>query len=707
MPVGKITPEIRDFLKGTNIRLQNYLGAHAEVRNGIKGMVMRTWAPNAKSVAVVGDFNDWDPAKALMKPIKDTGVWEAFITEFAEFDSYKFSVESACGKTVLKADPFATHYETPPDTASKILDISGYKWSDKKWMEQRRATNHYHTPMNIYEIHLGSWRKYEDGNTFSYEKLAEELVPYLKNMGYTHLELMPITEYPYVGSWGYQVTGYFAPTSRYGTPQQFKKFVDLMHKGGIGVLLDWVPAHFPKDEHGLYEYDGSPCFEYSDPLKSEHEGWGTRVFDFGKPEVRSFLISSALFWIEEYHIDGLRLDAVASMLYLDYDRQGKRWSPNIHGGRENLEAVEFLQQLNQSVLSCHPDALMIAEESTAWPLVTKPPQAGGLGFNFKWSMGWMNDMIKYTSMDPIFRAYNHDKLTFSMFYAFSENYILPISHDEVVHGKASLLNKMPGDYHQKFAGVRVFLGYMMSHPGKKLLFMGSEFGQVIEWDYQKELDWMLLDFESHRQLRTYVKALNHFYLNHPPLYQIEDSWDGFKWIVADDTTQNIVAFRRMDEQEKELVVVCNFSPVQREGYRFGVRSAKSYRQILSSDAIEFGGGGVDNGRVSCEEIPSHDMQHSISVTVPPLSVTWFEATSQRARGKALKESAKPKAEAKSKAGANPKVKARPKAETRPEAAKPKAEPKPAVETHTALTTPAPKALAKTPEKIAEKEPKKK
>ena len=623
MPVGKITPELKDFLKGENYRAYTYLGTHPAEENGEKGTVLRTWAPSARSISVVGSFNDWDREKHPMKQIAGTGVWEGFVAGIGEYDPYKFSIESVTGKVVLKSDPYAFHYETPPNNASKYLDIAGYKWSDKRWMQERSVKNHYHSPMNVYEIHLGSWRKYEDGNYFDYEKMAEELAPYLKDMGYTHVEIMPITEFPYDPSWGYQVTGYFAPTSRYGTPRQFMKFVDLLHREGIGVLLDWVPAHFPKDGYGLYEFDGGPSYEYSDPLKSEHDGWGTRVFDFGKPEVRSFLISSAMFWIEEYHIDGLRLDAVASMLYLDYDRQGKRWSPNIHGGRENLEAIEFLQKLNQAVLQAHPDALMIAEESTAWPLVTKPPQVGGLGFNFKWSMGWMNDMLQYTSLDPIFRAYNHDKLTFSMFYAFSENYILPISHDEVVHGKASLLGKMPGDYDQKFAGVRAFLGYMMSHPGKKLLFMGSEFGQVIEWDFQKELDWMLLDFESHRQLKEYVKTVNHFYLDNPCLYQIEDSWDGFKWVVSDDNNQNIVVFRRMDEQDRELVVVCNFSLVTRESYRFGVRPAGSYRQVLSSDSVEFGGAGTDNGTVATEEIPFHGLQDSISVTVPAMSVTWF------------------------------------------------------------------------------------
>ena len=644
--MGRVVDDLKAFVNGQNYRVQAVLGSHKATKRGQDGVIMRTWAPRAKSVCVVGDFNNWDKKKNPMKKDERFGVWEAFIPGLSEYCVYKYIVEGKNGKSCMKSDPFAFHFETPPANASKFVDICGFKWSDAKWLEQRRGKNHFQLPMNIYEMHMGSWRKYGDGNTFDYDKTADELIPYLKDMGYTHVEIMPVTEYPYDGSWGYQVTGYFAPTSRYGTPHQFMSFVNKMHKAGLGVILDWVPAHFPKDAHGLYEYDGTACFEYEDPLKNEHKNWGTRVFDFGRPEVRSFLISSALFWIEQYHLDGIRIDAVASMLYLDYDRQGGQWRPNKNGGNENLEVVEFLQKLNQAILTAHPDVLMIAEESTAWPLVTKPPHMGGLGFNFKWNMGWMNDMLNYTSLDPIHRAFHHDKITFSMFYAFSENYILPVSHDEVVHGKCSLINKMPGGYGQKFAGLRVFLGMMMSHPGKKLLFMGTEFGQMIEWNFSQELDWVLLKYPSHSGIFSYVKALNHFYLKNPPMWQIEDSWDGYKWIVPDDSTQNIVVFRRMDEKGATVVVVCNFSPVKRESYRFGVPDARSYTEAFTSDAVEYGGTGVSNGTVKCEKISSHGFDKSIAVTVPPLSALWFKPVALKTAAGAPKTAAAKKKPAK-------------------------------------------------------------
>ena len=628
-----ITKELRqqldDFARGENYALYKILGNHKATLRGTQGVRFRVWAPHARAISVVGDFNGWDANANVCHPLEHYGVWECFVPGLARFDAYKYALTRADGRQVLKSDPFALHYETPPANASKVLELGKFKWTDKHYLEKRAARNIFQQPMNIYEMHLGSWRHYPDGQSFDYAKLGVELAHYLTEMGYTHVEVMPVTEYPYGGSWGYQVSGYFAPTSRYGTPAQFMQFVDTLHAAGIGVIMDWVPAHFPKDEFGLYEFDGTPCYEYADSRKNEHKGWGTMVFDFGKPQVRSFLISSAMFWVEHYHLDGLRIDAVASMLYLDYDREGGTWMPNVHGGRENLEAVEFLQRLNSAVLTNHPDIAMIAEESTSWPLVTKPPHVGGLGFNFKWNMGWMNDMLQYSSLDPIYRAFNHDKLTFSMYYAFSENFLLPISHDEVVHGKCSLLYKMPGNNEMKLAGARAFLGYMFSHPGKKLLFMGSEFGQFIEWDYERELDWLLLEYEHHRLFQNYVRALNHFYLEHSELWQIEDSWEGFGWVVANDSVQNVVIFRRMDEAENELVCISNFSPIERWDYRFGVSRAGEYTCLLCSDEARFGGSGNVPGDVHTDDIPAHDFGQSVSINIPPLSALWLAPKSGR------------------------------------------------------------------------------
>ena len=623
------------FHDGKSYDAYKYLGAHFITKNRKNGAVFRVWAPHARSVSVAGSFNDWDTAAAPMERISDGGIWECFIPGVKTYDIYKYAIVTRTGETVFKSDPFAFHAETPPDNASKLYDISGYEWGDADWQEKKKNQIIYDSPVNIYEFHAGSWRKYEDGSYFDYVKLAEELSDYVKEMGYTHIEMMPIAEHPYDGSWGYQVSGYFAPTSRYGTPHDFMKFVDIMHSKGIGVILDWVPAHFPRDAFGIYNFDGEPCFEYSDPRKGEHKEWGTCVFDYGRNEVISFLCSNAYYWIDMYHIDGLRVDAVASMLYLDYNRRDGEWIPNIYGGKENLEAVDFLRRVNEVVFEHYPNTMMIAEESTAWPLVTKPTYMGGLGFNFKWNMGWMNDMLRYMSLDPIHRKFNHDSLTFSFFYAFSENYVLPISHDEVVHGKCSLINKMPGEYDMKFAGLRAFFAYMMAHPGKKLMFMGQEFAQFIEWNYTQELDWLLLDIDKHRRTHEFVKTLNKFYLSHPQLWEIDYSWEGFNWIANDDNEQSIIAFRRIDKSGKELITVCNFVPVTRENYRIGAPYRGEYRLVLNTDDTAFGGDGVEVKKViKSESTPFHGLDQSISLTIPAMSVMIFEC--KPAPAKALK-----------------------------------------------------------------------
>ena len=613
------------FHEGTNAKAYEYLGAHPV--DG--GVCFRVWAPNVQWAGVAGDFNGWQPDKAPMTKIS-SGVWECFVDGVNRYDAYKYYFRTADGREFYKSDPFAFHCETRPGTASKYYGELDFDWSDKGWLRKRKKGDIYSSPMNIYEVHAGSWQLYDDGNPLSYRDLADRLIPYVKDMGYTHIELLPVMEYPFDGSWGYQVTGYFAPTSRYGTPEDFAYFVNAAHNAGIGVILDWVPAHFPKDTYGLYEFDGGACYEYADPRKGEHLQWGTRVFDYGKPEVQSFLVSSAMFWISEYHIDGLRVDAVASMLYLDYGRDDGNWIPNCHGGRENLEAVAFLKKLNESVFHEHGDVLMIAEESTAWPMVSRPTYLGGLGFNFKWNMGWMNDCLRYFSLDGLARKFNHDCLTFSFFYAFSENFVLPISHDEVVHGKCSLINKMPGTYEEKFAGVRSFLGYMMSHPGKKLLFMGCEFGQFIEWNYKQQLDWLLLDYEAHRQLKSYVSALNKFYLANSPLWEIDYSWEGFSWIVSDDSSNSVVAYIRRDKKENELIALCNFTSVTRQKYRIGVPKPGTYRVVFSSALPEFGGKGESTvGSVRAKKKPMHGYEYSIELDIEGLSCMYIKNTSRK------------------------------------------------------------------------------
>ena len=621
------------FHEGSNSNAYEYFGSHRKNKNTV---VFRVWAPDAKNVSVTGDFNNWSETENPMKPLKNSGgVWEAEIKNIKPYDMYKYCITAADGRTLMKCDPYGFHMETRPGTATKYYEIDDcYEWHDEKWVEARNGKNIYESPVNIYEIHAGSWKQYDDGNFYSYRALADALVPYVKKMGYTHIEFMPLTEYPFDGSWGYQVTGYFAPTSRYGVPEDLMYFVDKCHRAGIGVILDWVPAHFPKDSHGLYEFDGTRCYEYNDLSKGEHEEWGTRVFDYAKKEVCSFLISSALYWVEKFHFDGIRVDAVASMLYLDYGRKDGEWKPNINGGRENLEAVAFLQQLNRAMFKEHPNVMMIAEESTAWPMITMPTDIGGLGFNFKWNMGWMNDMLRYTSMDPLFRKGNHSCITFSFFYAFSENFILPISHDEVVHGKASLLNKMPGDYNMKFEGMRLFLAYMFAHPGKKLLFMGSEFGQFIEWNYKQGLDWLLLDYDKHKKLLEFSRELNKFYKEHSELWEIDYSWDGFQWISSEDNCNSVIAFRRMNKAGDDLVMIFNLTPNNFGSYKIGVPNNGTYKVVFDTALKKYGGDKPKlSGTYKTKKGKFHGFEQYIDLKLHGLSAMYLQKVKTKEKGK--------------------------------------------------------------------------
>ena len=609
------------FHQGTNYNAYDFMGAHFANVDGQDGVIFRVWAPRADSVSVVGDFNGWNVCANPMKRVSDGGVYELFIAGLKEYDAYKFAVTHG-GKTVFKADPYAFHAETTPATASKIYSLDGYEWGDDKFISAR--TQPYDKPMNIYEVNFASWKKHADGNYYTYREYAKELVEYVCDMGYTHIELMPVAEYPFDGSWGYQVTGYFAVSSRFGTPKDFMYFVDTCHQHGISVIIDWVPAHFPKDEHGLYEFDGTPCYENQGLDRQEHKNWGTRIFDWGRNEVQSFLISNAVFLFEKYHIDGIRVDAVASMLYLDYDRKAGEWIPNENGGNQNLQAIAFMRKLNAVVFERFPNALMIAEESTAFPLITKPADIGGLGFNFKWNMGWMNDVLSYMSCDPYFRSGCHNKLTFSMFYAFSENFVLPISHDEVVHGKKSLIDKMPGSIEDKFANLRALDLYMFSHPGKKLNFMGNEFGQFKEWNYKEGLEFFMLDFPLHKKLHDFNRTLNGIYKNTPALFEIEDGWQGFEWISADENANNVLSFIRRDKNGNSIVAVINFSGNDYKKYRLGVPSGE-YSVIINSDDKKFGGSGkLSKKTFKTAKKSAHGRENSILLTLPRFTGIYFK-----------------------------------------------------------------------------------
>ncbi len=617
------------FKKGENYESYMFLGAHIVNENNKQGVIFRVFAPNAKQVSVVGNFNSWVTNAHVMTNAHESGVWECFVPDLKEFEVYKYCIVTQDDALVYKADPYAFHTETRPSNASKVYELSGYEWGDTAWQKEKAKGANLDKPMNIYEMHMGSWRTYEDGEPFSYRELADQIISYVKDMGYTHIEIMPVTEYPFDGSWGYQVTGYFAPTSRFGTPKDFMYFIDKCHCAGIGVIMDWVPAHFPKDEFGLYKFDGTNCYEDTNPLRAEHKEWGTMIFDYAKNEVVCFLISSAIYWLKEFHIDGLRVDAVASMLYLDYNRKDGEWQPNKYGDNKNLEAIEFLKKLNTQVFSFCPGTLMIAEESTSFPLVTYPPDDGGLGFNFKWNMGWMNDMLSYMSTDPLFRAGSHRKVTFSFMYAFSENFVLPISHDEVVHGKCSLINKMPGEYEHKFSSLRLFFAYMMAHPGKKLMFMGQEFAQFTEWSEAKELDWGLLEYDKHKNMQGCVRAMNKLYLKTPALWENDFSWDGFQWIVADDNTQSIVAFIRRDKKGNEIIAICNFTPTEHFDYKIGVARGGLYKEILNTDSEEFGGSSISNEGYRAKKGALHGFDYTLSLHIPPLSAIYLSTPVKR------------------------------------------------------------------------------
>ncbi len=615
------------FKEGSHFNLYDKLGAHFTEHNGKKGFYFALWAPHAKYVAVIGDFNSFDRgAHPLSLRIDGSGIWECFIEGVEIGSAYKYYIESHIGgHTEEKSDPYALYWEKAPKSATVTWEL-GYEWGDGAWMKNRKDRNAMYAPTSIYEVHLGSWMRTLEGEHLGYRELADKLAPYVKELGFTHIELLPVTEHPYEGSWGYQCIGYFAPTSRFGTPQDFMYFMDKMHQEGIGVILDWVPSHFAVDMHGLANFDGTNLYEHNDPRQGFHPEWGSCVFNHGRHEVLNFLISSALFWFEKYHIDGIRVDAVASMLYLDYSRKEGEWIPNRYGGKENLEAIKFLQTLNHNVYERFPDVMMIAEESTAWGGVTKPTTSGGLGFLYKWNMGWMHDTLKYLSTDPIYRKYEHDHITFSMWYNYNEQFMLSLSHDEVVHMKGSLINKMPGDYWQKFANLRLMYGYMFAHPGKKLLFMGGEFGQFAEWNYKQSLDWHLLEYDMHKNLHTFFKDMQKIYKMHPALYVKDFSEEGFSWVVADDGEQSVLAFLRYGEYPSDAILaVCNFTPIPRYDYRVGVPYHCEWMEILNSDSKLYGGSNIGNcGGLHSDTIPMHSLGCSLNLTLPPLGIVWLK-----------------------------------------------------------------------------------
>lgn len=622
--LGEAGTELELFNSGKNFSAYNTFGAHLVNTDGKSGVKFCVWAPNALSVSVVGSFNDWNQTENYMQKLSG-GVWELFIEGIEPFTSYKYCIETPDNEKILKSDPFAFYAELRPNNASVVFDIDKYSWNDEKWFETRKNRDNLKIPMSIYEMHLGSWKRGGDNEFLNYRIIADELVPYLTEMHYTHVQFMPVMEHPLDESWGFQTTGYFAATSRYGTPDDLMYLIDCLHNAGIGVIFDWTPSNFPKDSFGLSKFDGTALYESDDPKLGERRAWGTCLFNFARHQVLSFLISSAIFWIEKYHIDGLRVGALSSMLYLNYSKAKDEWIPNAFGGKENLEAIDFVQRLNNAVHEQYPGVIMFAEENTSWSKLTRPVSEGGLGFDFKWNVGWINDVLHYMTLDPQWRPFNHSNLTFSFFYAFAENFVLPVSHDEVSHGLGSLISKMSGDYDDKFAGVRAFITYMFAHPGKKLLFMGSEIGQFDQWDAGTALQWNLLDFEKHSQLKQFFSDINKFYLDNKPLYELDTIWKGFDWIHHDDFTNSVIAFKRTDSEGNDIIAVCNFQPIKHEKYNIGVSKYGLYDEIFSSDRLEYGGTGITNGTDMLPQIMKiHGCDQGLSLTIPPLSVIYLK-----------------------------------------------------------------------------------